>query len=262
MIEMGENGIEITEQIRLDNINFYQEKILKMLDNRYQWGVIIIPTIVGLWGFIGLIITSKLFEKQWIFFYGIITLGIFITNLLVYMWRIHVHDIMKEELEYGRQLIKIEADLICENKSKQEINYAIERDLTYETRKFHYMGVPWGAFHNSDGKVYKEFEECYGYLRKNKKIYDFFEKYYAKLGQKSLDGIDLCSQIGICAIGVFGIFLLMWSPLIPPMFLGQIIFILVISVSTVLILWKFITLWKSSHLQKEDFEKYKQGVKE
>jgi hypothetical protein len=159
-------------------------------------------------------------------------------------------------------LIKIEAGLICENKSIREIKDAIERDLTYETWKFHYMGVPWAAFHDKDGKIHEEYLKYYTYLRKNLKIYDFFEQYYAKLGQKSLDGIDRYCQIGIFLLSVLGVLLLIISPLIHPIVCGQIIFGSVIILSTVGIFLKFRTLWQSSHLQKEDFEKYMRSSKE
>ena len=128
----------------LDQIS---DKCLKILELRYQIAIIIIPTIIGLWGFIGIIATSIFFNLNPLFIPLIVYIGVFVTIFLIYLWRIRVHDLFKEErstilrkshlrqkIRYnGRYPSEIENDTLYEIKSMNKINTSL---LNFVTRHF------------------------------------------------------------------------------------------------------------------------------
>jgi len=104
-----------TSDFHLQMWNFYNSKISKLLEFRYQIAIIIIPTILGLWGFIGIIITSKLFSKNpYSILFGTY-FGIILSIFLIYMWRTRVYDLFIEEITVNIWLAKFEKIIMFED---------------------------------------------------------------------------------------------------------------------------------------------------
>jgi hypothetical protein len=124
----------------LDQIS---DKCLKILELLYQIAIIIIPTIIGLWGFIGIIATSIFFNLNPLFIPLIVYIGVFVTIFLIYLWRIRVHDLFKEErstilrkshlrqkIRYnGRYPSEIENDTLYEIKSMLRSKFPVKVDF-------------------------------------------------------------------------------------------------------------------------------------
>jgi len=96
----------------LHSYDCYQETLRNKMELRYQLPLIFIPTIVGLWGFIGLIITSDFITRENPFLFGIIAYaGLICTFLLILMWRHRAFDLFKEELRVHNTILKFEDEI-------------------------------------------------------------------------------------------------------------------------------------------------------
>ena len=86
-------------QIDLQFSELLRNKALKLLELRYQVAILIIPTIIGLWGCLGLIVTSKIMKDNFFTVYLLIYIGLIVTIFLIFVWRKWVHDMFDEELK-------------------------------------------------------------------------------------------------------------------------------------------------------------------
>jgi len=71
-------------QIDLQFSELLRNKALKLLELRYQVAILIIPTIIGLWGFLGLIVTSKIMKDNFFTVYLLIYIGLIVTIFLYF----------------------------------------------------------------------------------------------------------------------------------------------------------------------------------
>jgi ABC-type cobalt transport system substrate-binding protein len=76
---------------------FLRQKFLKYIELRYQLAIVLIPTIVGIWGFIGVTATSDLFRGKSSAIILIVYLGIILTISLLTYWRFQVYKMYYEE---------------------------------------------------------------------------------------------------------------------------------------------------------------------
>jgi hypothetical protein len=146
----------------------YQQLQLQQLTARYQVGLIIIPTIVGFWGFIGLIVISQYFIDHPLFIDIVASGGIIITFFLIWMWRKRVHDISSEEITYNSKHAKIEAELFLRKSPEEDIENLIENDFSSD-----YPVSPYIAYTKSAMKK-KLSKDFYEHLHSEKKLYCFF----------------------------------------------------------------------------------------
>jgi len=83
--------------VYLNYLDFLRTKSLKFVELRYQVALVIIPTIIGLWGFIGVTVTSTFFDKAPSLINYIIVFGVVLTISLLAYWRWHVYNMFYEE---------------------------------------------------------------------------------------------------------------------------------------------------------------------
>jgi hypothetical protein len=269
---MPEKGIDAWEQIRLNQMNFLLDKCLKSLELRYQVSVIIFPTIVGLWGFIGLIITSKLFKNNGLFFNFGITFGVCVTIFLLMVWRIRVHDLSDEEIDAGRQLVRIEMELLYKPISKEEADRKVEEAIAEEQGiTLHYYGMAWGAFHNGadPAGVREGYEEYYKKLKSIRKIQKFYDTFYKQITDRTwLINFDTYCEIIVGILGPVGSNFILFSPCfttllslnnyysLPFTFITTIIFMVFVLIAAGLGIWEMEKLKSKSQRDDKEFSNY------
>jgi hypothetical protein len=165
----------------------HRNKSLTLYELRFQLAIIIFPTIIGLWGFIGLIITSTLFEKYPIFMYIVVNIGIFFTILLIWYWRERVHRIFEEEM--GLYIIGVHIE-----GSEKLYHGDVFPNIENIIRTLHQ-------------KVRENYPEFYKKLTRIQKC-NFYMKYRLKLSNSGYESIDMLSQISIY---VFWAFWFIWT---------------------------------------------------
>jgi len=170
-------------EIDLHTIDSYQNRSITYLELRYQVALIIMTTIVGVWGFLGIIVTSDNISNKFTI-YLLINLAILITIFLIYIWRLWVHDIYQEEVNAGSFVWKL---LIQYNNLSSVIQEGFSESLINK-------------------KVKKADPDFYNYLKKGhgsiKEKVDFYTEFRNKL---SISGFLLFDTISIAIIIIFGV---------------------------------------------------------
>ncbi|HPD74795.1 MAG TPA: hypothetical protein PKZ65_01910 [Methanoregulaceae archaeon] len=221
----------------LQTLNHYQEKINERTRLRYEMALIFIPTIIGVWGFIGLILTSDFIEKNPMDVPIVAFIGTFGTAFLMYLWRKRTFDLFIEELKnldiqyYFHNRMVDETDVQLEKISNRHYLIKLKREFPsyYEEvdKKFH---LPEPDYSNSVDK-----ELSY------------------KLFDSGLYDMDRASQICIILLifslpAILKLYNFSWTAVI----LGF-IFILIPSI---ILIFKIQKMVNTTKLRKSDIEKY------
>ncbi|MGB7992332.1 hypothetical protein [Methanoregula sp.] len=159
----------------------------KILELRYQLAIIIIPTIIGLWGVIGVLITSSFVSLYVSRVYILIEIGFISTILLIWMWRNRVHDMVREQILTNDYRIWLELNGLGKKRFApqfQSILELVKKKLTQMNR-----------------------EDFFKELKNDKKIYSFYRKFNVNLSECGCKDIDEKSKLLIYFVGVLGILL-------------------------------------------------------
>lgn len=236
---------KIQYEIGLHLTDYFRNKCNTLLELRYQVALIIIPTIIGVWGFLGLIVTSNLIKDKYFTVYLLITAGIFFTFFLIFLWRKWVHDIFGEEitLEYMDQdfLLKYYYTL---DESKKLIKNELQNLKISDV----------------DGD-FCDYLKNHGSIPEKE---DFCKDFKSKQSTSGFFTIDWYSIIAITLFGCFG--------LISPVLLSELVFDnfdinvnspqwiyvhIFILISTILFIWRVSILMRRSTLSKKELQKSK-----
>jgi hypothetical protein len=172
-------------ELYLHWIDFFLARSTKLIELRYQVALIIIPSIIGLWGFLGVAITSKIFEDRPFPVYLMIYFSLIVTILLILIWRLRVHDIFYEEINL--QL----GNVYCEIKSSK--SFTITRDVIDLILK--------EKIEKLDSDFYQKLMKSEGDKLK------FYRYFNLKLSESGFDQIEEYAQICISLLCVTGLIL-------------------------------------------------------
>jgi hypothetical protein len=172
--------------LSLHLIDYFRARAINLIELRYQLALIIIPSVIGLWGFLGVIVTSKTFENRPIPVYLLFYIGLLATIFLIFIWRTRAHDMFQEELclHCGELYCEIEA---CS--SSTYVSDAI--DDTLQNKKIDKLDADlYKILINSD--------------EEKMKFYDYFK---LKLSFSGFDQIEIMAQIAITILCITGLIL-------------------------------------------------------
>jgi hypothetical protein len=228
-------------QMDLHFSDFCRNKELKLLELRYQVAIIIIPTVIGLWGFLGLIVTSEIMKNQPFTVYLLIYGGLIVTIFLIFIWRKWVHDMFEEELKLGEGELKIE---LKHSESCSIVRTVIDNIFNEKVKKI-----------DSD---------FYEYLIERSDKYEFYKDLKLKLSSSGFNRIDRLSQIVIGILWGIGIIL----PLLLYILVFRNywiflkifqnwIFVLMISIVAIFVLWQMQVLIDGITLSEKDLHESK-----
>lgn len=227
-VKKFKQDLQVTNDLQLKNNN--QERGLKLLELRYQVALIIIPTIIGLWGFIGIIVSSKFFQNHVIWGSIIVEFGCILSIFLIWIWRTRVHDIFDEETVLYSNQIGLDLAGLSFGLKPSYLEY-----MKYLLEK----------------KVKSRYPDFYDFLKRNKRFYCYYMKFKGKLSESGYRDIDKKSQGAIGFFLIFGVafsVLLNFGLLIPNFNISWWLWILPVGFTVVLVLSSIYCMMKIQEL--------------